>query len=164
MVFPRAGLNWTTKVAYAIQDANTLIFRPDDVWLAYAKAHSVAEMQQAMKKLGYMPWVNTIAADRNGAAMYADVSVIPDVSTEQLMRCAPSKPAAALFIMAGLPVLTVRKASATGSVIRLPSNRGSSPLNACLYLNAATGFKTVMTAIGFRIRLINGVTFLPWWG
>ena len=57
MVFPRAGLNWTTKVAYAIQDANTLIFRPDDVWLAYAKAHSVAEMQQAMKKLGYMPWV-----------------------------------------------------------------------------------------------------------
>jgi acyl-homoserine-lactone acylase len=105
LVLPGAGLNWDLKVAYAIQDANTLNTRSDDVWVAYAKAHSVAEMQQAMKKLGYMPWVNTIAADRNGRAMYADVSVVPDVSAEQLKRCAPSKPAAALFTMAGLPVL-----------------------------------------------------------
>jgi acyl-homoserine-lactone acylase len=80
LVLPSAGLNWNLKVACA-------------------KAHSVAEMQPAMKKLGGMPWVNTIAADRNGQAMYADVSVVPDVSAKQLKRCAPSKPAA------GLPVL-----------------------------------------------------------
>ena len=51
------------------------------------------------------PWVNTIAADRHGNAMYADVSVVPDVDAAQLQRCAPSKPAAALFKAAGLVVL-----------------------------------------------------------
>ena len=52
-------------------------------------------MREAMRNLG-MPWVNTIAADRHGNAMYADVSVVPDVDAAQLQRCAPSKPAAAL--------------------------------------------------------------------
>jgi acyl-homoserine-lactone acylase len=33
------------------------------------------------------PWTNTIAADRAGEALYADVSVVPHVSTEKLDAC-----------------------------------------------------------------------------
>src|SRR5690606_32847174 len=43
--------------------------------------------------------------DRQGQALYADVSVVPDVDAEQLRRCAPSERAAALFKAASLVVL-----------------------------------------------------------
>jgi hypothetical protein len=62
------------------------------------------DLRKAMGNLG-MPWVNTIAADRQGTAMYADVSVVPDVDAAQLTRCAPSPQAAALRGPAGLVVL-----------------------------------------------------------
>jgi acyl-homoserine-lactone acylase len=57
-----------------------------------------------MRNIG-TPWVNTLAADRHGNALYADVSVVPDVDAAHLQRCAPSKPAAALLPAAGLVVL-----------------------------------------------------------
>lgn len=110
LVVPRAGLTWNTKTAYAIKDANTLNVRAGDAWLAMNRAASVAELRAAMGRQG-IPWVNTIAADRAGNAMYADLSAVPDVSAEQLRRCAPSKPAAALFAAAGLPVLDGSKSN-----------------------------------------------------
>jgi acyl-homoserine-lactone acylase len=64
----------------------------------------VQELRDAMKNIG-TPWVNTLAADRHGNTLYADVSVVPDVDAAQLQRCAPSKPAAALLPAAGLVVL-----------------------------------------------------------
>jgi acyl-homoserine-lactone acylase len=66
-----------------------------DAALAFARARSVDDMRQAHAGLG-LPWVNTLAADRHGRVLYADVSVVPDVDAAQLERCAPSKPAAAL--------------------------------------------------------------------
>jgi len=104
VVIPRAGLNWTTTNAYALADANTLNARWIDAWLAINRARNVAEVRNAHATLG-IPWVNTLAADRNGDAMYVDGSVVPDVDAAQLQRCAPSKQAAALFGAAGLPVL-----------------------------------------------------------
>ena len=104
VVVPRAGLNWTATTAYALQDANTGNARSTDTWLGLGRATNVADMRKAMTNLG-MPWVNTIGADRQGNAMYADVSVVPDVDAAQLQRCAPSKPAAALLNAAGLVVL-----------------------------------------------------------
>jgi acyl-homoserine-lactone acylase len=104
VVLPAAGLNWTAKSAYALQDVNTGNARFTDIWLRFARARNVEEMRQALGQ-GGIPWVNTIAADRNGNAMYADVSAVPDVDATQLERCAASKPAAALFKAAGLVVL-----------------------------------------------------------
>ncbi len=69
-----------------------------------ALARNVAELRAAMGNQG-MPWINTIAADRDGNAMYADLSVVPDVSADMLKSCAPSPAAAALLSAAGLPVL-----------------------------------------------------------
>lgn len=104
LVMPRAGLNWTAQVAYALKDANAGGLRSTDTYLSLARARTVADVQQALSNLG-TSWVNTIATDRHGQAMYADMSVVPDVDAAQLARCAPSKPAAALLGGAGLVVL-----------------------------------------------------------
>ncbi len=104
LVLPRLGLNWTPTTAYAIKDANTGNVRALDAWLAMNRARNVQEVRAAIGNLG-VPWVNTIAADRDGNAMYADVSVVPDVNADQLKRCAPSPAAARLFNTAGIVVL-----------------------------------------------------------
>ena len=104
VVIPRAGLTWNAKTAYALRDANSGNARMLDASLAFARARSVQDMHQALAGLG-LPWVNTLAADRSGQAMYADVSVVPDLSAADLQRCAPSKSAAALRQAAGLVVL-----------------------------------------------------------
>ena len=104
LVNPQAGLNWTAQRAYALQDANSGNVRGFDTWLAFASAKNVGDLRSAMANLG-LPWVNTIAADRAGNAMYADMSVVPDVDAAMLQRCAPSPAAARLFAGAGLPVL-----------------------------------------------------------
>lgn len=104
VVVPRAGLTWTTRTAYALQDANRGNVRSGDTWLGFARARSVADLREAMRNLG-VPWVNTIAADRHGDALYADVSVVPDVDAAHLARCAPSRPAAALLRGARIAVL-----------------------------------------------------------
>jgi acyl-homoserine-lactone acylase len=104
LAIPRAGLGWSASTAYAIADANTLNVRSIETWMRMARARSVQELRAAMDNQG-IPWVNTLAADRAGNAMYADLSVVPDVSAEMLRRCAPSPRAAALLDAAGLPVL-----------------------------------------------------------
>jgi acyl-homoserine-lactone acylase len=104
LVLPRAGLGWSATTAYAIRDANTLNVRSAQSWMQMALARNVGELRAAMGNQG-MPWINTIAADREGNAMYADLSVVPDVSAEMLKACAPSPRAAALLNAAGLPVL-----------------------------------------------------------
>ncbi|SFM74700.1 penicillin acylase family protein [Variovorax sp. OV329] len=107
---PRAGLGWSATTAYAIRDVNTLNTRSARAWMKMGRASSMAELRDAMGNQG-MPWINTIGADRQGNAMYADLSVVPDVSAEQLKSCAPSAPAAGLFGTAGLTVLDGSRAA-----------------------------------------------------
>ena len=104
VTLPRAGLNWTAMTAYALKDAATLDWRFADAWLGIDRARNVDEIRTALASFG-TPFVNTIAADRHGDAMYADFSIVPDVDAAQLQRCAPSRPAAGLFAAAGLVVL-----------------------------------------------------------
>ncbi|MDR3454293.1 MAG: penicillin acylase family protein [Rhodoferax sp.] len=107
---PAAGLGWSATTAYAIRDANTLNVRSAESWMKMALAHNVGELRAAMANQG-MPWINTIAADRDGNAMYADQSVVPDVSAEMLKTCAPSPRAAALLHAANLAVLDGSRAA-----------------------------------------------------
>src|SRR3546814_17140112 len=51
-----------------------------------------------------MPWVNTIAADRKGAVVYADHSVVPNVSNAMTNRCV-TPVGSLLLLVAGLPGL-----------------------------------------------------------
>lgn len=99
---PDAGLTWSTSHAYALQDANTLNLRAIEIWIGFNRAQGVDDMRATLARLG-VPWVNTMAADRHGEVMYADVSVVPDIGN--LEDCAPSPRAGALFEAAGLVVL-----------------------------------------------------------
>lgn len=110
LVMPRRGLTWSNTTAYAIKDANASNVRSADTWIAMNKARSVEELRAALGNSG-IPWVNTIAADRHGQVMYADLSVVPDITDEQLQRCAPSKAAAALFASADIVVLDGSRSS-----------------------------------------------------
>lgn len=104
LIVPRAGLAWTATHAYAIRDANTLNARSLDAWMAMGRAASVEALVDAMDRQG-IPWVNTIAADRAGKVLYADLSNVPDVTAADLQRCAPTPRAASLLAGAGLVVL-----------------------------------------------------------
>ncbi|MGR4869131.1 penicillin acylase family protein [Variovorax sp. LARHSF232] len=110
VALPRAGLGWTSTTAYAIRDVNTLNTRSARAWMQMGRARNVNELRTAMGRQG-IPWINTIGADREGNAMYADLSVVPDVSAELLKSCAPSPAAAGLMNTAGLAVLDGSRAA-----------------------------------------------------
>lgn len=95
-VMPQAGLGWTTARAYALRDANSGNIRSGETWLRIARAKSVGEVKTAITETLGIPWVNTIAADRDGQALYADITSTPNVTAERLKTCAPSPAAAAL--------------------------------------------------------------------
>ena len=86
---PQMGFGWTAARAYALKDANAGNFRGGDFWLDAARARSVEEVRAALVRTLGAPWVNTIAADRRGHALYADVTATPDVDEAKLKSCAP---------------------------------------------------------------------------
>ena len=77
---------WTDKHAYAIRDAVLNNYLTADTYDAMNKARSVGELEAAISKHGVY-WTNTIAADREGRAFYADISGTPNVDAELLDRC-----------------------------------------------------------------------------
>jgi acyl-homoserine-lactone acylase len=108
VVVPRLGLHWTATTAYAVKDALGGNGRHTDAWIGIDTARTVGDIRTAISGLG-LPFVNTIAADRNGVAFYADYSTTPDVDAELMQRCAPSREAAGLFASSGIVVLNGAK-------------------------------------------------------
>lgn len=72
---------------FAVRDANLDNTRILDQFTKMGQATSIDELEEALKDIG-LPWVNTIAADRDGTGYYADVSTVPNVNQEQLQTCA----------------------------------------------------------------------------
>jgi len=79
-------LPWTAARAYAVRDVNLANDRSAATYDALNRARSVAEVDAAIS-LGGVAFTNTISADRNGAAYYADVSAVPNLSAAQLDKC-----------------------------------------------------------------------------
>lgn len=84
---PAAGLIWNAHRGYALRDADQANQRSGDAWLAIARSHNVAQIRDAIGGTLGIPYVNTIAADRAGTAMYADVTAVPNVSTAKWEAC-----------------------------------------------------------------------------
>ncbi len=82
MVKPEAGLHWTRSSAYVLADPNRYNTRLMDQWIGIGSAGSVAAVKEALDRIVGLPWVNTIAADRSGNALYADASVVPLVNAD----------------------------------------------------------------------------------
>ena len=75
-----------TDTLLTYRDANLTNNRAFSYWEAMDKSQSIDDVEEALKIIGN-PWTNTIAADRAGEALYADVSVVPHISTEKLNAC-----------------------------------------------------------------------------
>ena len=88
VTIPGTPFGWSETTAFAIQDANSGNQRAIDTWMAIGKASSVSQIEAAVSETLGIPWVNTIAADRNGDALHADVTAVPGVSAKFIAECA----------------------------------------------------------------------------
>lgn len=79
---------WTPLNAYAIYDANADNFgRLLNHFFDMNFAQSVPEVQAILRKYQGIPWVNTIAADTAGRALYADIGSIPNIDRDKYTGC-----------------------------------------------------------------------------
>src|SRR6516225_11923011 len=67
-------LPWTATSAFAFADANANnLARAFHTWFGFDRASSTQQMLSILKKYQGLPWANTIATDRAGLALYADI-------------------------------------------------------------------------------------------
>lgn len=98
-------LPWSTSQAFAFDDANAgNLARAVNTWLGIDRASSTQQILAILQKYQGIPWVNTIATDRAGLALYADIGAIPYVTNAKAKAC-DTLLGAFTFATAGLPVL-----------------------------------------------------------
>jgi len=104
-------LPWTKSSAFTMRDANANnIARAIETWFGMDRAKSTGQILATIKKFQGIPWVNTIASDRHGTALYADIGDIPGVPNSLAHKC--DTPLGALtFQVVGLPILDGSKTS-----------------------------------------------------
>ena len=106
-----ATFSWTGGAAFAIRDANYTNYRLIDQALLNGKSTSADSLRQSLATYNAMPWVNTMAADKNGKALYANYSVAANVSDAQLASCVNSPTGQFLLASRGLVLMDGSKAS-----------------------------------------------------
>ena len=99
-------LPWSASNAFALKDANLENWRLAEQWYRLNRAGNLNEFKAAVEGVVGIPWVNTVAVDKQGNGYYANVTVVPNVPTAKENACvpAPFKPlvaAANLFVLAG---------------------------------------------------------------
>ena len=109
---PGQFMGWTPLSFWAIRDANGEQLRTIDSFLNMGKAKNVHDLLAKQDAGGGIPWVNTIAADRNGEVLYADHSVVPNVSNAMANNCM-TVIGRVLNLAAGLPGLDGGRAATT---------------------------------------------------
>jgi acyl-homoserine-lactone acylase len=103
-------LPWTNAEAFAMKDANEDNFRAFNHFIATDQAQSTTDLLGILEKYEGIPWVNTIAADRQGNALYADIGSIPNVPDDHARACNTAL-GQALTAYIGLPVLDGSRSS-----------------------------------------------------
>jgi acyl-homoserine-lactone acylase len=105
------SLPWTTTNAFAFADVNANnLGRAINTWFGFDRASSTQQILAILKKYQGIPWVNTIATDRAGLALYADIGAIPNVSNAEAKRC-DTPLGTFTFGQFGLPILNGAKTS-----------------------------------------------------
>lgn len=84
---PGTTYAWTRKAAYAVADADNGNLRAGDGWLGFARAHTVRDIRESLARHLGAPFINTMAADRSGEALYADISAAPNLSAQRFAAC-----------------------------------------------------------------------------
>jgi acyl-homoserine-lactone acylase len=83
LLWPEAGMPWTQNEVTVLADPNRNNTRLIEQWIAIGSARSVGELKGALERVVGLPWVNTVAADRDGNALFADASVVPHVTSNR---------------------------------------------------------------------------------
>ena len=83
MVKADAGLTWSTNTVYVLADPNRNNTRLMEQWIGIGSARNVSELKASLERTIGLPWVNTVAVDRDGQTLYADASVVPNVTPEK---------------------------------------------------------------------------------
>jgi len=99
-------LTWTTANAFALRDANLENWRLSEQWYRMNRAANLDEFKSAIKNVLGIPWVNTVAVDKQGNGYYASITAVPNVSAAKEAACvpAPFKPliaASNMYVLAG---------------------------------------------------------------
>ena len=96
----------SNNLAYTIRDAASENPRALNQWRSMNKATSVEDLVDRMQSILGLGFVNTIATDRNGKALYADISTVPHVTKEKLAACSSDAgPFLGALIVSDLPAL-----------------------------------------------------------
>ncbi|CAM5742634.1 hypothetical protein SALBM311S_07399 [Streptomyces alboniger] len=80
-------LPWTSTTAYALGDPNAANLRSSDTSLGFGRARSAAALLESLRRTQGLPWVNTIAADSAGHALFTQSQVLPRITDELAQRC-----------------------------------------------------------------------------
>ncbi|WP_395658398.1 penicillin acylase family protein [Nocardioides sp.] len=107
---PSFYMSWTADSFWAIRDANAEHLRTFDTFLSMNMATSVRDLLRRQDAGGGIPWVNTTAADRAGNVLYADHSVVPNVTNKLADKCMTDT-GRLLFGLAGIPGLDGTRAA-----------------------------------------------------
>jgi acyl-homoserine-lactone acylase len=99
------AFDWSRRLAFAARDANAGNLRLLDTWLAMAQATSSRELLTIISRHHGLPFINTLATDADGEALYADVSVVPHVTDLHAARCVTTRIGKQLFAATGQPLL-----------------------------------------------------------
>jgi acyl-homoserine-lactone acylase len=103
-------LKWTGQTAFALADANAGNLRILNHFLATDEAASAAQELSILAKYQGLPWVNTIAADSTGHALYADIGSFPHVTNAEANSCDTALGRSS-FSAFGIPVLDGSRSS-----------------------------------------------------
>ena len=96
---------WGAEYAYSLFDPNAKGLRFINHFFDANRAESVADLVKVLKTDQGVPWVNTIAADSKGNALYADISVTPNLTDARVAECNTPGLGDATWIAAKVAVL-----------------------------------------------------------
>jgi acyl-homoserine-lactone acylase len=90
-------LPWTRSSVLVMADPNLDNWRFGDHFFDANRATSTLELESALDRNLGLPWVNTVAADKDGNAFYAVIATAPNVDRFKQSVCTPSLDAAGAF-------------------------------------------------------------------
>jgi len=94
-------LDWDSRHAFSLRDANLGNDRVLQQWYAMNRATSLKDLQTSVHTLQGIPWVNTLAADDQGQSLYMNLSVVPNVSAAKLAQCSDPRAGLQMIMLDG---------------------------------------------------------------
>ncbi|WGV23117.1 acylase [Pseudomonas putida] len=94
-------LDWDAQAAYSLRDANLENTRVLQQWYQINRADSLATLKGSIEQVQGIPWVNTLAVDQAGKALYLNQSVVPYVDQQLLDACSNPQAQGRLVVLDG---------------------------------------------------------------